>query len=155
MILKSKFSDLFLAKFIFFTPICVFAIIFSIVNYFNEKEKMSERLIVLLLASIMLVLLIQFTREVLSTSRIVLDDEKITLQNIITGRLEFFHYTDIAEVGSKHERMYLMRNVPMNDGFHYRNYRMNDGRILELSPAIFDNYGDLVYTISEYTSHLK
>ena len=149
MVLKSKFRKLFVAKYLFFTPICLCSSIYSVVNYFDESEKLKERYGVLLLGLFLMGLMISLGRELFDTYRVVLDTEKISIEYIVTGKKEVFFYKDIDKVDSRHHRMYRVKGFPLNDGYHSLIYRSNDGRAVELSPAVFANYGALVNAVRE------
>jgi len=155
MLIKSKFSKLYLARPMIFIPLGFFAVLFSSINYFNEGFKMQERIVMIILGLLTFAISIGSINDIFNMYSILVDREKMTTKNIITGKKELFYYNDIISVNSRSYRKYLMKGVPINNGYFSRIYTLKDGRILELSPEAYENYNTLITSINTYTSHLK
>lgn len=138
-----------------FIPLGLFAIIFSSVNYFNEDFKMQERIVMIILGLLTFALSIGSIIDVFNMYSILVDGEKITTKNIITSKKELYYFKDIVSVNASSHRKYMMKGVPMNNGYFSRVYTLNDGRILELSPEAYENYNNIVSTVSSFTIHLE
>ncbi|MGV3697566.1 MAG: hypothetical protein ACO1NP_10825 [Flavobacterium sp.] len=98
-----------------------------------------------------LVLVVGLVVDIFVQERIILDEEKIISQNVITLKQNFFYYKDIACISSHHHKEKRIQDF----GYFSRIYEMKDGRILHLSPDAFENYGDIVSKISYHTTHLE
>ena len=151
MLIKSKFSWLYLARPLFFLPISIVIAPYSVITYFNENFKLQERKVILIAGIFLFVIMIAMLLDIFERIRITLDDEKITTTHLMTQKKEFFYYKDISNVTSK-----LSKNRRIHSkGYFSRIYTMKDGRDLYLSPDVYENYGDLIYAINQKTSHLE
>lgn len=151
MLIKSKFSWLYLARPLFFLPLSIVIVPYSVITYFNEDFKLQERKVILIAGIFLFIIMIAMLLDIFERIRITLDEEKITSVNLITQKKEFFYYKDISKVTSilsKQRRIH-------SKGYFSRIYTMNDGRDLYLSPDVYENYGDLIFAISHKTPHLE
>ncbi len=154
MTLESKFSSLYKARLAILTPLCLIISLVCIFNYFNDYFKLEERRFMLVVGILTTLVVIVLIIDLLDLHSVSLDEEKITLKFLISRKRVHLFYKDIVSIESTHQK-YSRKSYHLTKGYFIREYHMDDGRILILSPDTYENYEDLIYTINQHTTHLK
>jgi hypothetical protein len=136
--IKSKFSNLFLAKIFIFSAL---AIIFIVLCFSNSIDSNGEiYYLVLFETGILLSIISLFGLIALfQTFRLTITNEEIIKQKIFSKRIEIIKYQDLVKIESRKHR-FVNKAGNINDGSFSRILTLNSGKLIEISPNVFENY---------------
>lgn len=139
--ITSKFSDLYLAKIFIFSAL---AIIFIVLCFTNSIDSNGEIYYLVLFETGILITIISLFGLIalFQTFRLTITNEEIIKQKIFSKRIEIIKYQDIVKIESRKHR-FVSKTGYINDGYFSRLLTLNSGKLLEISPNVFENYNEI------------
>lgn len=139
--ITSKFSDLYLAKIFIFSAL---AIIFIVLCFSNSIDSNGEiyYLVVFETGILISIIFLFGIIALFQTFRLTITNEEIIKQKIFSKRIEIIKYQDIVKIESRKHR-FVSKAGYINDGSFSRLLTLNSGKLIEISPNVFENYNEI------------
>ncbi|WP_432670920.1 hypothetical protein [Flavobacterium sp. SM2513] len=151
MNLSSKFNSFYLIKLGFFPTLCIGFSLLLIDVKLNYKKDISVVVPVLVLVIIGAIILYYNLKRVFS---IVLEEKHITKTYFFSKKKEVIPYDLIKSLNTERIEPSYSDAGQITDGYYDFSFTLKDGKELNVSPAYFDNYLELIKRINERRNEL-
>ena len=151
MNLSSKFNAIYLIKLGFFPTLCIGFSLLLIDVKLNYNKDISVVVPVLVLVIIGAIILYYNLKRVFS---IILEEKHITKTYFLSKKKEVIPYDLIKSLTTERIKPTYSKGGRITDGYFDFDFILNDGKVLNVSPAYFDNYMELIKRINERRNEL-